>query len=211
MLGPFYSSEVLPPFLAEQASQTCWGSHPDLLNKPLRLAGQASLACRTSFLKRDGQVWAFVLTGGPREKMDPTFVGHVDVLDLPTGPLGLLGLISQFTQFTLFTNKQMVRGPAIFPSLRGQRERGERYSEKEREKSNYGSWTWEWNEINATRQAFIKEFGEGMTNLRNLGREWRIWAQKYLLKILCLDSHPFILCLHFLPSISFNQSALNWS
>ena len=102
MLGPFYSSEVLPPFLAEQASQTCWGSHPDLLNKPLRLAGQASLACRTSFLKRDGQVWAFVLTGGPREKMDPTFVGHVDVLDLPTGPLGLLGLISQFTQFTLF-------------------------------------------------------------------------------------------------------------
>ena len=24
----------------------------------------------------------------------------------------------------------MVRGPAIFPSLRGQRERGERYSEK---------------------------------------------------------------------------------
>ena len=57
-------------------------------------------------LKRDGQVWAFVLTGGPCERMGPSFVGHVDVdvLGLPTGPLGLLGLISQFTQFTLFTS-----------------------------------------------------------------------------------------------------------
>ena len=105
VLGPFYSSEALPPLLAEQASQTCWVSHSDLLNKPLRLAGQASLACRTSFLKRVGQVWAFVLTGGPCERMGPTFVGHVhvDILDSPTGPLGLLGLISQFTQFTLFS------------------------------------------------------------------------------------------------------------
>ena len=48
VLGPFYSSEVLPPFLAEQALQTCWASHPDLLNKPLKLAGQASQACWTS-------------------------------------------------------------------------------------------------------------------------------------------------------------------
>ena len=76
-----------------------------MLNKPLRLAGQASLACRTSFLKRDGQVWAFVPTRGPCERMGPTFVGHVDVdvLDSPMGLLGLLGLISQFTQFTLFS------------------------------------------------------------------------------------------------------------
>ena len=98
MLGPFYSSEVLPPLLAEQASQTCWVSHSDLLDKPPRLAGQASLACRTSFLKCVGQVWAFVLTGGPCERMGPTFVGHADVgiLDLRMGPLGLPGLISQF-------------------------------------------------------------------------------------------------------------------
>ena len=106
MLGPFYSSEVLPPFLAEQASQTCWASLSDLLNKPLRLAGQASHACRTSFLKRDGQVWAFVLTGGPCERMGPTFFGRVDVgiLDSPMGPLDLPGLISQFTLFTMHEN-----------------------------------------------------------------------------------------------------------
>ena len=55
-------------------------------------------------MKRDGQVWALVPTGGPCERMGPTFVGHVgvDVLDSPMGPLGLLGLISQFIQFTLF-------------------------------------------------------------------------------------------------------------
>ena len=80
VLGPFYSGEVLPPFLAEQASQTC----------------------RASFLKRDGQVWAFVPTGGPRERMGPTFFGRVDmgILGLPMGPLGLPDLISQFTLFS---------------------------------------------------------------------------------------------------------------
>ena len=73
------------------------------MNKPLRLAGQASLTCRISFLKRDGQVWAFVLTGGPCEGMGPTFFGRVDVgiLDSPMGPLGLPGLISQFTLFNM--------------------------------------------------------------------------------------------------------------
>ena len=102
VLGPFYSSEVLPPFLAEQASQTCRASLTDLLSKPLRLARQASHACRTSFLKRDGQVWAFVLTGGPCERMGPTFFGRVDmgILDSPMGPLGLPGLSSQFTLFS---------------------------------------------------------------------------------------------------------------
>ena len=46
MLGPFYSSEVLSPFLVEQASSLLNKSHP----------------CRASFLKRGGQVWAFVLS-----------------------------------------------------------------------------------------------------------------------------------------------------
>ena len=58
--------------------------------------------CRTSFLKCDGQVWAFVLTGGPCERMDPTFFGRVDVgiLDSLMSPLGLPGLISQFILFS---------------------------------------------------------------------------------------------------------------
>ena len=63
VLGSFYSGEVLSSFLVEQASQTCWASLSDLLSKSLKLAGQASHACRTSFLKRDGQVCAFVLSG----------------------------------------------------------------------------------------------------------------------------------------------------
>ena len=52
-------------------------------------------------MKRDGQVWAFVQTGGPCERMGPTFFGRVDVgiLDSPMGPLGLPGLISQFILF----------------------------------------------------------------------------------------------------------------
>ena len=111
VLGPFYSSEALPPLLAEQASQTSWVSHSDLLNKPLRLAGQASLACRTSFLKRVGQVWAFVLTGGPCEGMGPSFVGHVDVgiLGSLMGPLGLPGLISQFHPLQLPPSPHLTR------------------------------------------------------------------------------------------------------
>ena len=121
MLGPFYSGEVLPPFLAEQASQTCRASLSDLLSKSLRLAGQASHACRTSFLKRDGQVWAFVLTGGPRERMGPTFFGRVDmgILGSPMGPLGLPDLISQFTLFTMYTisTKKQVAPQLAFPLL----------------------------------------------------------------------------------------------
>ena len=47
MLGPFYSSEVPPPFLVEQVSSLQSKSPP----------------CRASFLKLGGQVWAFVLSG----------------------------------------------------------------------------------------------------------------------------------------------------
>ena len=42
VLGHFYSSEVLPPFLAEQASQTCWSSLSGLLDKPPLLVEQVS-------------------------------------------------------------------------------------------------------------------------------------------------------------------------
>ena len=55
MLGPFYSSEVLSPFLVEQALS--------LQSKSLILVEQVSHPCRASFLKRVGQVWAFVLSG----------------------------------------------------------------------------------------------------------------------------------------------------
>ena len=63
MLGPFYSGEVLPPFLVEQASRPCRASFLFLQSKFLILAEQASHPCRASFLKRGGQVWAFVLSG----------------------------------------------------------------------------------------------------------------------------------------------------
>ena len=63
MLGPFYSGEVLPSFLVEQASHACWASLSSLQSKPLILVGQATHPCRTSFLKRGGRVWAFVLLG----------------------------------------------------------------------------------------------------------------------------------------------------
>ena len=55
VLGPFYSGEVLPPILVEQASS--------LQSKSPILVEQASHPCRASFLKRGGQVWAFVLSG----------------------------------------------------------------------------------------------------------------------------------------------------
>ena len=67
MLGPFYSSEVLPPFLVEQASSL--QSKPLPCRASLLLAEQASSLqgkpppCRASFLKLGGQVWAFVLSG----------------------------------------------------------------------------------------------------------------------------------------------------
>ena len=68
MLGPFYSGEVLPPFLVEQAF------HP----------------CRASLLKRDGQVWAFVLSGAHAK--DGLYLlwacGHGPI-GLTKGPIGL--------------------------------------------------------------------------------------------------------------------------
>ena len=101
MLGPFYSGEVLPPFLVEQASQTYSASLSDLLSKPLRLAGQASHACRTSFLKRDGEVRALVLSGA-HTKDGSTFFGLVDMgpLGSSMGLLGLPSLISYFIPFS---------------------------------------------------------------------------------------------------------------
>ena len=87
MLGPFYSSEVLPPFLVEQVSSLQSKSHPcrasfilaeqasSLQSKPhpcrasFILVEQVSSLqskphpCRASFLKLGGQVWVFVLSG----------------------------------------------------------------------------------------------------------------------------------------------------
>ena len=85
MLGPFYSGEVLPPFLAEQVSSLQSKLHP----------------CRASFLKRGGQVWAFVLSGAHTK--DRLYLlqacGHRPVdMDL----LGSPSLISYFILFTQF-------------------------------------------------------------------------------------------------------------
>ena len=56
MLGPFYSSEVLPPFLVEQVSSLQSKSSP---------CGASLLLVEQVFkdLKLGGQVWAFVLLG----------------------------------------------------------------------------------------------------------------------------------------------------
>ena len=90
MLGPFYSGEVLPPFLVEQASQTYSASLSDLLSKPLRLAGQASHACRTSFLKRDGQVRALVLSGAhTKDELYLLWACAHGPIGLVNGPIGL--------------------------------------------------------------------------------------------------------------------------
>ena len=68
VLGHFYSGEVLFPYLVEQAS------HP----------------CRASFLKRGGQVWAFVLSGAHAK--DGLYLlwacGHGPI-GLANGPIGL--------------------------------------------------------------------------------------------------------------------------
>ena len=83
VLGPFYSGEVLPPFLVEQASHPYRASLSSLQSKPLTLVEQASHPCRVSLLKRDGQVWAFVLPGA-HAKDGPYLLwacGH--------GPIGL--------------------------------------------------------------------------------------------------------------------------
>ena len=92
-------------FLVEQASQTCWASLPDLLSKPLRLAGQASHACRTSFVKRDGRVRAFVLSGAHTK--DGLYLlwacGH--------GPIGLVnGLIGLAKPYFIFYPLQLHLG-----------------------------------------------------------------------------------------------------
>ena len=82
VFGPFYSGGVLPPFLVEQASS--------LQSKPLILAEQASHPCRASFLKRGGQVWAFVLSGAHAK--DGLYLlwayGHGPI-GLANGPIGL--------------------------------------------------------------------------------------------------------------------------
>ena len=84
MLGPFYSSEVLPPFLVEQVSSLQSKSHP----------------CSASFLKLGGQVWAFVLLGAHTK--DGLYLlwacGHGPV------DMGLLGLPSLISYFILFTH-----------------------------------------------------------------------------------------------------------
>ena len=114
VLGPFYSGEVLPPFLVEQASS--------LQSKPLILVEQASHPCRASFilaeqasslqskshpcraifLKRGGQVWTFVLSGA--HVKDGLYLlwacGHGPV---DMGLLGLPSLIPYFILFSSFT------------------------------------------------------------------------------------------------------------
>ena len=96
VLGPFYSGEVLPPILVEQASSLQSKSHPcraslsSLQSKPLILVEQVSHPCRASFLKRGGQVWAFVLSGAHAK--DGLYLlwacGHGPI-GLANGPVGL--------------------------------------------------------------------------------------------------------------------------
>ena len=89
-VGPFYSGEVLPPFLVEQASHPCRASLSSLQSKLLILVEQASHPCRTSFLKRGGQVWALVLSGAHAK--DGLYLlwacGH-EPIGLANGPIGL--------------------------------------------------------------------------------------------------------------------------
>ena len=126
MLGPFYSSEVLPPFLVEQVSSLQSKSHPcrasfilaeqvsSLQSKlhPCRASFilveqvfplQSKLhPCKASFLKRGGQVWAFVLSGAHTK--DGLYLlwacGHRPV------DMGLLGSPSLVSYFILFKNNQ---------------------------------------------------------------------------------------------------------
>ena len=74
VLGPFYSGEVLPPFLAEQASYPCRASSLSLQSKPLILVEQASHLCRASLSSLQNKFletwWASLgprPVGGPRE------------------------------------------------------------------------------------------------------------------------------------------------
>ena len=90
VLGPFYSDEVLPPSLVEQASYPCRASFLSLQSKPLILVEQASHPYRTSFLKCGGQVWAFVLSRA-HAKDGPYLLwacGHGPI-GLVNGPIGL--------------------------------------------------------------------------------------------------------------------------
>ena len=88
VLGPFYSGEVLPPFLVEQASH----------------------ACRTSFLKRDGQVRAFVLSGAHTK--DGLYLlwacGHGPI-GLVNGPIGLAKLYFIFYPLQLPPSPHLIR------------------------------------------------------------------------------------------------------
>ena len=83
VLGPFYSGEVPPPFLVEQASQTCWASLSGLLGKPLMLVEQVS--------------WNVMGKSGPSSCRGPTWKDGLYLLwacgygpiGLANGPIGL--------------------------------------------------------------------------------------------------------------------------
>ena len=107
MLGPFHSSEVLPPFLVEQVSS--------LQSKLLILAEQASPPCRASFLKRDGQVRAFVLSGAHAK--DGLYLlwacGHGPI-GLANGPTGLAnGPIGLAKPYFIFYPLQLPPSPHL--------------------------------------------------------------------------------------------------
>ena len=81
-LGPFYSGEVLPPFLVEQASHPCRASLSSLQSKPLILAEQVSHPCRASLSSLQNKFletwWASLglrPVRGPREGWAPPSLG----------------------------------------------------------------------------------------------------------------------------------------
>ena len=89
MLGPFYSSEVLPPFLVEQVSSLQSKLHP----------------CRASLILIEQVFWNVVgksglsFCQGPTQRMGSTFFGLVDM-----GLLGSRSLISYFILFKMFSS-----------------------------------------------------------------------------------------------------------
>ena len=93
VLGPFYSGEVLPPFLVEQASHPCRASLSSLQSKPLILVEQVSW----NVVGKSGPS----SYQGPTRRMGSTFFGLVD-MGLLGSPMGLLGLPSLISYFILF-------------------------------------------------------------------------------------------------------------
>ena len=105
VLGPFYSGEVLPPFLVEQASQTCWAILSDLLGKPLMLAEQVSW----NVMGKSGPSSC----QGPTRRMGSIFFGLVDMG--PSGSsMGLLGLPSLISYFILFSYGETISSCEYF-------------------------------------------------------------------------------------------------